>query len=378
MDARDINAIGEVLAGGLDGATHRVEEIHHAVAERWFDAVGPVRRVPETIHDRIVAGVYSTFRTVGPAAIRMGALGLGSARQSDAPRVAAGQRGRTAIGVLNGIFGDALARRRNGLALRMTVRQGEHDVPVNPGALREAFPAATPRVAVFIHGFGETDESWRWFSQAHWQDEAINYGLLLARQLGFTPVYLRYNTGRPMEHNARELSELLDELVRSWPAGVGELVLLGHSYGALIAHLAVQHGYSWDSTWVERTSHVFTLGTPRGAEFVERLTLKTGQALSSLPETRPLARLLDARSAGLKDLAERAMGHLPAGIEDVRLPNETLEVSHFRLLNHPAIYAEIKARLSARIAPAPARAARGARFERAAKALRSRTRSRRR
>jgi pimeloyl-ACP methyl ester carboxylesterase len=276
------------------------------------------------------------------------------------------------------VFGDALARRRNGLALRMTIRHDGLDVPINPEALRAAFPDASPRLVVFVHGFAETDESWRWFSQAHWQEPGIDYGLLLRRQLGFTPIYLRYNTGRPMEHNARELSELLDELVRSWPSGVAQLALVGHSFGALVAHLALHHGYNWDSPWVQRTSHVFTLGMPRGVELVERMTLRTGRALESLPETRPLARLLDARSAGLKDLAERAMGHLPAGIEDVRLPDESIQVSHFRLLNHPAVYAEIKSRLSDRIALAPAPAARGVRFERAARALRARTRSRRR
>jgi pimeloyl-ACP methyl ester carboxylesterase len=375
MDSRDISAIGEVLAGGLNGTTSRIEEIHTAVASRWFGAVGPARRLPEAIHDRIAASIYSTVRTVGPAAIRVGALGIGSARDPDASRVHHGPRGRAVIGALNAVFGDALANRRNGFALRMTIRHSDSDVPATAEALAQAFPRATTRVVVFVHGFGETDESWRWYAKAHWSDPELNYGVLLQRELGYTPVYVRYNSGRPMQHNARELSELLDELCRNWPGGMRELAVVGHSYGALVAHAAAHHGYNWDSRWLSRLSHVFTLGTPRGAEMVERATSATGRVLSSLPETRPIAELLNTRSAGLKDLSERGLGHLPGGVVDVRLPVDETRVSHFRLLNHPLIYVEIKERLSARTALYPAPAARGARFGRAAMGLRSRTRS---
>jgi pimeloyl-ACP methyl ester carboxylesterase len=333
--------------------------------------------VPEALHDRIAAGVYSTVRTIGPAAIRVGALGIGSARTPDATRVHHGPRGRAVIGALNGVFGDALAKRRNGLALRMTIRHDGEDVPATAEALGDAFPRATPRIVVFVHGFGETDESWRWYAQAHWGDAAANYGTLLQRELGFTPLYLLYNSGRPIEHNGRELSEMLDELTRNWPGGVRELALVGHSFGALVAHAAVHHGYNWDSRWLSRLGSVFTLGTPRGAEWVERATLAAGRRLSTLPETEPLARLLDARSAGLKDISQRGLGHLPGGVADVRLPADGVHVNHFRLLNHPQIYSEIKTRLSDRTVLDRAPAARGERFGRAAKALRGRTRSQR-
>ena len=53
-------------------------------------------------------------------------------------------------------------------------------------------------------------------------------------------------------------------------------------------------------------------------------------------------------------------------------------VGHFRLLNHPDIYREIKARVSARSALVPGPAAREGRYARAATALRARIRSRRR
>jgi len=378
MDARDIGAIGEVLAGGLDGTTSRIEEIHKAVAKRSFAAAGPIRRLPEAVHDELSARWYSAVRTFGPGAIRVSAMGLASTRDDEAERVHAGPRGRAAIGALNGIMGDALAKRRNGFALRMTLRHGSSDVPLTPQALASAYPQPTARVVLFVHGFGETDDSWRWYSQAHWGNADVNYGELLRRELAYTPLYVRYNSGRPVAHNARELSELLDELVRSWPGGLGEIAIVAHSFGAIVTHAAIHHGYALDSRWISNLRTVMTLGTPRGAEFAERVTSRAGRVLSRLPETEPLARLLDSRSAGLKDLPGRGLGHLPGGIADVRLPLGGLQVSHFRLLNDPAVYAQIKAELNARTVPAQAPAARGARFERAATALRARTRSRRR
>src|SRR5438128_398301 len=119
MDARDISAIGDVLAGGLDETASRVEEIQQAVVRRSFGVYGPARRLPEALHDGISARVYSAVRTVGPAAIRLGAIGIGSTRDPETAGVGEGPNGRAVVGALNGLVGDVLARRRNGLALRM-------------------------------------------------------------------------------------------------------------------------------------------------------------------------------------------------------------------------------------------------------------------
>jgi hypothetical protein len=377
MDARDISAIGDALAGGLDETTSRVEEIHQAVARRSFGVVGPARRLPEAIHDGISARVYSAVRTVGPAAIRLSALGIGSTRDAETS-VHEGPNGRAVIGALNGLVGDVLARRRNALALRMTIRSDGHDVPTTPEGLRAAFPAASPRVALFVHGLGETDDAWRWYARQHWNDPELNYGELLRRELGYTPVYVRFNSGRPVDHSGRELARLLDELYRNWPGGMHQLAIVAHSLGARVAHDAVYAGYLADSRWVDRLTHVFALGTPGHAERAERATQATGRALSRLPETRPIATMLEARSPALKAVPQGELTALPPGIAGVRLPAGPERISHFKLLNHPAIYQDIKAELSARTGLERAPAARGVRFERAARALRSRRRSPRR
>lgn len=377
MDARDICAIGDVLAEGLGGATQRVQEVHQAVAHRSFAAAGPARRMPERLHDRIAARIYGTVRTVGPAAIRSGALGLGTAVDPDAARVYGSPRGKAIVSALNGAFGDALARRGNSLALRMKIRQEGADVDTSAIELERAFPDATARVAVFVHGFGETDDSWRWFARAHWSDPAINYGELLRRKLGYTPVYVHYNSGRAIDVNGAELSELLEELTINWPVLLEELVLIGHSAGGHVVRAAIRDAAATDDRWVRNVHQIFTLGTPRSAQALERAAQASARALSALPETRPLSELLEVRSAGLKDLARRPENGLPDWTEHVDLPTDGPRIGHFRLLNHPVIYGEIKARLSARSVPDPAPVAREARYERVARALRAPRPSRR-
>ena len=54
-------------------------------------------------------------------------------------------------------------------------------------ALAEAFPDATGKLAVLVHGLCMSDL--QWMRQNH------DHGAALARDLGYTPVYLSYNSG---------------------------------------------------------------------------------------------------------------------------------------------------------------------------------------
>jgi pimeloyl-ACP methyl ester carboxylesterase len=378
MDARDLCAVGDMLAEGFDGTTRQIKEVHEAVADRSLRLAGPARGPAKAAHDTLARRVYATLLRVGPAAIRSSALALGMAFDTEADRIEGSQRGRAAVSAFNGVFGDALARRRNGLALRMSIRADGHDIPADPHSLAQAFPKATPKLALFVHGFGETDASWRWFAESSWGDAASTYGEKLRRERGYTPLYLHYNSGRTIAENAAELSELLEDIQAAWPTPVRETIVIGHSAGGLIARAAIRHGNLAGARWVRSTSHVFALGTPRHAIAAEWLSLAFARLLERLPETRPLVRLLDARSDGLKDLGDNDTGPLPPWVADVRLPKGAPRVGHFKLLNDPALYAQISARLSDHSVPFPARAARGGRYERAAKALRAPKQSQRR
>jgi pimeloyl-ACP methyl ester carboxylesterase len=149
------------------------------------------------------------------------------------------------------------------------------------------------RAAVFVHGLCETDTAWR-LGGGH------TYGERLREDLGHTPVYARYNTGRHISDNGRALAGALEALVADGP--VEELVLVGHSMGGLVARSACHYGEKDGLDWTAKLRHVVCLGSPHMGAPLERAAARGAHWLSRLPETAPLARILTARSAGVKDL----------------------------------------------------------------------------
>jgi pimeloyl-ACP methyl ester carboxylesterase len=181
----------------------------------------------------------------------------------------------------------------------------------------DARAAATPRLAVFVHGLCETEEAWQLAA-----DRFEPYPRRLAREHGFTALELRYNTGLHVSENGRRLAELLDEIVADWPTRVEQIVLVGHSMGGLVARSACHWASERDLRWVARVRHVFSLGTPLDGADLEKGAHVAAWALSRLPETRALARLLDRRSAGIKDLR---YGYLTDGCWSAEEPDELLK-----------------------------------------------------
>src|SRR6185437_15374280 len=125
-----------------------------------------------------------------------------------------------------------------------------------------------------------------------------SYGERLARELGYTPVYVRYNTGLHISDNGRSLAGLVDEVVGDWPVEVEEITLIGHSMGGLVCRGAAHHG----GDWTGQLRHVFCLGTPHLGAPLEKVANLAGWALARLPETRAFAKLVNGRSVGIKDL----------------------------------------------------------------------------
>jgi pimeloyl-ACP methyl ester carboxylesterase len=153
---------------------------------------------------------------------------------------------------------------------------------------------------VFLHGLSLSEESW--WRVAGGRRPARSYGDRLGRDLGLTPVYVRYNTGLRISDNGRALSRLLDELTASWPVPVRSIALVGHSMGGLLARSACHCGNIDGAAWVPAVGTVVTLGTPHLGAPLEKGVHVTDWLLSRLPETAPLARPLQARSAGVRDL----------------------------------------------------------------------------
>jgi pimeloyl-ACP methyl ester carboxylesterase len=280
-----------------------IGEVHRAVAQRAFGATGPGARPARTLHDAISNGVYAGLggatRLVGIAA----EAGLGRRPVPDGRRLSASPRGALLVGALNGLIGDTLEREGSDLHEPMSVRASGRPVPLEPRALAAAHPDAGGRVVVFIHGLMESEFSWRLGAGP----EGETYATRLRRDLGFTPVEVRYNSGRHISENGLSLADLLAELVAGWPAEVESIALVGHSMGGLVARSACYQAAERGDAWVERVRHVISLGTPHmGAPLAQGVHWMSA-ALGALPETRPFAGFLRRRSAGIRDLRQGSL-----------------------------------------------------------------------
>jgi pimeloyl-ACP methyl ester carboxylesterase len=220
--------------------------------------------------------------------------------------------GDAAQALVNAAVGDHLVRRDNGLDLGMQLRFGEVYVDVRAPLGRAAIEQAledvgqTPsaRVVVFVHGLGTTEWSWCLEAAAYHGDPSATFASLLHRELGTTSVLVRYNTGRHVSENGRALAAELDALVRAYPRPIEELVLVGHSMGGLVLRSACHYGGEHEASWVPLVRRVFCLGSPHRGAPLEKIGNLVAGVLGAidLPGTQIPARILEGRSAGIKDL----------------------------------------------------------------------------
>lgn len=308
MRADEARDAGGLLGTALGEVAEVARDVHRAVAKRLFDLAGAPATPVKVMHDGISALAYgSTWLGVRfiPAALGLAAE---AAMNPAAPSLYDDPRGRFALGALNGFWGDRLATQRPALATQMKVR-------VHGGALRRV-PAnvvhdlgdtATGKVVVFVHGLCETDLSWSFRAERTWGHRTVTYGSLLRDDLGWTPLYVDFNSGLHISANGSELAEQLDEFVRLWPVPVTEITIVGHSLGGLVARSAAHQAAESGMQWVTMLRHIVGLGAPHLGAPLERAVNKGTRSMAKLPETRPFATWLNRRSVGIKDLRHGAL-----------------------------------------------------------------------
>lgn len=138
----------------------------------------------------------------------------------------------------------------------------------------------------------------------HYGKPDVTFGSRLHADLGFTPIYLRYNTGRHISENGRALAALVTEVMEAYPVAIEEIALVGHSMGGLVVRSAAHYGSEHDEPWVAHLRHVACIGTPHlGAPLEKAVNLLTGVLRNvEAAGAQVPAELLDGRSAGVKDL----------------------------------------------------------------------------
>ena len=282
--------------------TDVVEAMHAGISPWPHHSAGPGRTLGLT--GLVYRSVRSVTRWVsGGVDALLQLLPEGDAAAPDSPQRDA------LVAALNGVLGDHLLATRNPLATPMQWRMGGQTLPSDSALLQQTLSerATTPKVLVLVHGLCMNDG--QWLRQGH------DHGAALAQALGFTPVYLRYNTGLPIAHNGAELAQQLEALLAAWPHAVQRLVLLGHSMGGLVLRSALHAGQQTQQHWVQTCSDLLCLGSPHHGAPLEKAGYGLDVLLAQTPYTAPLARLGKLRSAGIMDLRHgtvlRPPAHLP-------------------------------------------------------------------
>lgn len=209
-----------------------------------------------------------------------------------------------AIGALNGAVGDYLARTGNGLATEMAFVKDNRPLSLDAASLRRALPEATRKVVVLAHGLMCSEDIWSFA-------DGGDYGQFLARDLGYTPLYLRYNSGLSIPENGALLSALLTELVAHYPEPIEQLTFVGYSMGGLVVRSACHVAKVDDVAWLKKVDRALYVGTPHLGAPLERAGRVLSKLLNSVddPYTRLAGNLAELRSDGIKDLGDADVRH---------------------------------------------------------------------
>ncbi len=297
---------------GVLGVADLAETVHGNVYRTVAVPFGPlgqafIDREPGRtgVRARGITGlVYGSVR--GVARLAGGAVNaaLAGAAPLLARRASSPQR-EAMLSVLNGVLGDQLLDTANPLTIAMSLRHQGQTLVLDKSALAQALPDATGKILLLIHGLCMNDLQWL----AAVAGGHHHHGEILAHALGYTPVFLRYNSGLHTSINGQQLAVLLDELARAWPVPITELSLLVHSMGGLVARSACEHARTAGLGWRAHLKQMVFLGTPHHGAPLERIGSWLDRMLGSNPVTRPFARIGQIRSSGITDLRH---GHVLA------------------------------------------------------------------
>ena len=200
-----------------------------------------------------------------------------------------GQKREAVIAAINGVLGDHLATKNNPMAIPMQLRYDKK--PIN--RLEQIPEVSKNKIVLLIHGSCMND--------LQWNRKGHDHGSMLSQDLGYTPIYLLYNSGLHISHNGQDLADFLETFMQN-ASKKTELVMLAHSMGGLISRSAIHYGIKKNHRWVKLLTKLIFLGTPHHGAPLEKGGNWIDNMLEANPFSAPLSRLGKIRSAGITDL----------------------------------------------------------------------------
>jgi pimeloyl-ACP methyl ester carboxylesterase len=300
-----LRGLGRLAVDAVVASTDLAEHLHRTILD-----LSPIVGTTRPARTRGITGVvYGSVRTVARAA----GGGVDVVLKHVAPKLLVGaqqvgarlpaarmQRGgqEAVLAAINGVVGDHLHATGNPLAIPMRLRVRGEDAMQQFETSAPHDPADAGiggrKLMLLLHGLCMND--------LQWQRDGHDHGEALADALGYTPLYLHYNSGRHISANGREFATLMQALFERWPTPIDEIAIVGHSMGGLIARSACEFARQAKQPWLGRLKRIVFLGTPHHGAPLERVGNRIDRLLRVSPYTAPFARLGQIRSAGVQDL----------------------------------------------------------------------------
>jgi pimeloyl-ACP methyl ester carboxylesterase len=287
ISGSDLRGVSRLAFDAVEGMIGMVETMHGNIAH-W--GVFPARSGVKT--RGITRLVYRSIRGV----THLAGAGTDAALALLDPVLATEHptAGREKLrAALNGVLGDHLAETANPLSIPMRLRRDGQPLQLDRASLAAALTQSR-RIAVLVHGLCLNDRQWRWDGHDH--------GAALEADLGFTAVYLHYNTGLHISDNGRTFANLLENLTSEWPVPIEELVIVGHSMGGLVSRSAYHYAVAAGHDWPLHLRKLIFLGTPHHGAPMERGGQWLHLTLGKSRYTAAFTHLARIRSAGITDL----------------------------------------------------------------------------
>ncbi|MBF0411967.1 MAG: hypothetical protein HQK70_04545 [Desulfamplus sp.] len=324
ISTTDIRCAGSLTVDAITGITDISESLHQTIT-----SVAGILGDPYKSRTKgITSMVYNNIRTVtklvggGIDALfeRLSPILVENESAFDKKEISPNRE--AFISALNGVIGDYLASKNNPLAIS-SMQFRSNGKPLSSEQLLEAIQQSNGKVALMLHGLCMNDLQWN--RQGH------DHGEALARDLGYLPLYIHYNTGLHISENGKKLSDLLQTAINQLfeqqnqfqslkptqpqhkieslnstasiksPQPI-KLIIIAHSMGGLVSRSGCYYAKQSGHTWLNYLDKMIFLGTPHhGAPLAKGGSL-IDNILEINPYSAPFSRLGKIRSCGLTDL----------------------------------------------------------------------------
>ena len=281
---KDLKGASRLTSEGVEGIVDIVEAIHYNITSLG----GLLGKNDKQRTSGITGLVYRNIRSI----TNLSSTGIDVLLENLTDKVQSKEatpEHEAFLSILNGVIGDTLDRKVNPLAIKMHLRQGGKPL----SSLDQLSIGTSQKILLLVHGSCMND--------LQWMRNTHDHGAALAKDLGYTPIYLWYNSGKHTSENGKALNEILEGFIQQVPKET-ELSIIAHSMGGLVIRSAMHYAGKRNNLWRRHLRKIIFLGTPHHGAPLERIGNMIDNVLETNQYSAPISKLGKIRSAGITDL----------------------------------------------------------------------------